>query len=258
MKTAPSMLSLRRVIFSIACAAACAVNGCQPRPAELPLTPPVTLDAPYPAREVIWAVAPLANESGTSLPDELGVTDALVNTIREVKGLSALPTNRVIQAMRTMGITGVSSPQEARALAQALGADALVVGTITAWNPYHPPQLGMTIAIFARTDKMLINELSRLDPLELRRAMSDAGITVDEFRDLPVAVASRHFDGANHAVLQDVRVYAQGRHDPRTSLGWEYYTQSMARYTDFVCFRIVAELLLQEQQRIARAEADNT
>lgn len=255
MTTAFPMLFARCVLALLGVVSLLWLSACEAKPREMPLSQPMTLDAPYSSRDVIWAVVPLTNESGTSLPDELAITDALVNTIREVDGLSALPTNRVINAMRAMQMPGVYSPADARKLAQALGADAILVGSITAWNPYHPPQLGMTIALFARTDKMRMSELSRLDPLVLRQAMTDAGISVDEFRDMPVALVAGHYDAANHAVLSDVRRYATGRHDPRTSLGWEYYTKSMARYTEFVSFRVVAELLHQERQRVTPTEA---
>lgn len=254
MTTAIPMLAWRCALVLIVIGS---LGACTPKPPALPLTPPVTLKSPYSSRDVIWAVLPLANESGTSVPNELTVTDALVNSIREVDGLTALPTNRVIQAMRTLGMPGISSPQEAQALAGAVGADGILVGTITAWDPYHPPQLGVSVALFARTNKMLVKELSQIDPLELRQAMTDAGITVGEARDLPVAVVANHYDAANHTVLLDVKQYATGRHDPRSALGWEYYTQSMGRYTEFVCFSVLKVLLEQEERRVLSAEAQD-
>ena len=232
---------------------ACALPGACAKK-QLELAEPTVLTAPYESREVRWAVAPLVNESGVSIVDELAATDALVSAITEVEGLTALPTNRTLAALRALGLRGVASPGEARALARALGADAIVVGSITDWYPYDPLRFGLNLALYARTREM---DLADIDPIALSQATTDSQIRAGSPADLPVAGVAEHYDASNHAVVAQVRRYAEGRHDPRTALGDDIYLKSMERYTQFVCFRTVELLLNRERERLALAGAEN-
>ncbi len=260
MATADSMLGSRGVVrwASIVPAAvllgvvgALVVAGCS---RELQLREPSVLSTPYAADEVIWAVAPLVNESGVSVVDELGATDALVREITEVRGLTALPTNRTLEALRAMGLPGVRTPDEALALARALGADAVVVGSITDWYPYEPLRWGMSLVVYARAGAM---DLGVVDPMALSQATTDAGIAPGRGGEVPVSGVARHFDASNHGVVSMVRAYAEGRHDPRTALGHEIYLKSMERYTQFVCHRMVELLLERERARLTVAAAED-
>ena len=251
MATARFMLSPRaRVAPLLACLAlafACTnIN-------EPDLVHPTRLVAPYPpSADVVWVVAPLSNESGSSLVDELAVTDELVNQIRQVQGLSALPTNRALAGMRALNISAVRTPQDALELAAATGADATLVGTITAWNPYEPLELGMTLALFPRTAKMqeLAMPAPVTDPIALRTATREQGMPSTQASFSPSSSVADHADASNHAVLADAKAYAYGRSDPRTALGWQVYVKSMKRYTEFVCYRLVGRLLADERTRL--------
>src|SRR5262249_27350631 len=116
------------------------------------LVPPEVLVSPYDtsAGDVLWAVVPLNNESGTSAADALAISDRLVNKITEVEGLAAVPMNRTMAAMRALGMPAVRSASDARYLAEALGADGIIVGTITSYDPYNPPKVGLALALFAK------------------------------------------------------------------------------------------------------------
>lgn len=43
--------------------------------------------------------------------------------------------------MQVFEITRVTSPNEARSLLRTMNADALVVGTVTAYDTYDPPKI---------------------------------------------------------------------------------------------------------------------
>lgn len=221
---------------------------------QVTLVPPQTLTAPY-ADEVVWGVAPLVNESGVGIVDELSATDALVEQITQVEGVSALPTNRTIAAMRALDMGAVRSPSDARLLADALGVDAIVVGSITTWYPYDPCRLGMSLALIARTESGRAFDPSDVDPLLLSQGVTDSGIDVRDVREVPVTAVSAVYDGANHGVIADVREYATGRYDPRSALDEELYVKSMERFTEFVCFRMVESVLERERRRLTVAEA---
>lgn len=226
-------------------AAVLAAAGCQ----GPSLTPPEALVAPYSTAQgtPVWAVAPLANESGTSVADAGMVSDALVAKLAEVRGLSALPLNRTLGAMRALRLDAIRSPAEARALAEALGVDGLVIGTITAYDPYEPPRLGLTLGLFTRDGR----GGPQVDPESLRTAASERAVTAPGAD--AQTVVSDYADAANHEVLMDLRRYAEGRHDPNSALGWRRYTASMELFTEFAAHRAVSRLLEQERLRLARS-----
>lgn len=216
------------------------------------LVPPEALLSPYDdsTGDVLWAVAPLANESGTSVVDALGMSDAIVAKITEVHGLAALPMNRTIAAMRSLSLSAVRSPSEARMLAESLGVDGLVVGSITAYDPYNPPTIGLTLALYTRPQPRAADLLE--DPQALRSWPTERAQPRSTFADAPAVVISEQLPAINHAVQMDVRNYAQGRHQQGSALGWERYLASMDLYTDFAAYRAVRLLLDEERLRQAR------
>jgi len=250
------------VLLALALSAALTVGGCfQPR-----LQSPAvqTLLAPYDTRdgELLWAVAPLRNESGTSAVDELAVSDTLAAQLSHVRGLRTVPVNRSLAAMRAAGISSVQSPAEARRLAEALGVDGVVVGSITAWDPYKPPEIGLSLALYGRSKALQAEPgpSDRVDPRAIQAAGSDFTLPESPARRMgqPLSTASEHVDGANHRVQAAVRLYAQGRHDFDAPMGWRRYLASMSLFTEFACRRLVDQLLDAERRRLARAGDEET
>ncbi len=236
-----------------------AASGCRAsRPAL-----PVSLVSPYPGQtEVVWAAAPLRNESGVSIVDELAVTDALVNEVQSVLGITCLPVNRTLGAMRALRLPSVNSPEQALALARALGVDGILVGTITAWDPYDPPTLGLSIAVFGQSATMRTPQPAALNAESIRSAPSDtaAGAAVLTAPLGPLSVVSEVYDASDGETREAVRRYAEGRHDPKSALAWKRYTASMGLYAKFACFDLVERLLDSERARLAglAARAETT
>jgi hypothetical protein len=219
---------------------------------------PLTLRSPYSFEggDVLWAVAPLVNESGVSVVDPLLVSDALVYQIQQVEGVGAVPMNRSIAAMRALGLSSIDSPQDAVALAKGLGADAIIAGSITAWDPYEPPELGMTVALFAARPGGPggLNE-SWVNPRDMQGWVTEYGSgggPGGRF-GVPVTASGRHVDASRVDVRREVRAYALPRVAPDAPLGWERYTASMALFTEFVCHRLLRDLLAGERDRLAKA-----
>ncbi|MCC6676932.1 MAG: hypothetical protein IT436_07300 [Phycisphaerales bacterium] len=233
---------------------ALAIPGCAQGPAKM--VPPQTLVAPYDASrgEVLWAVVPLRNESGTSQADPLAISDQVVAAIEEARGIRALPLNRTMEAMRALKMGGVGSPADARKLAQALGVDGLVLGSVTAYEPYEPT-IGLSLALFARPGAMQTVTKDPLDVRKLAAMPAEAPRDPGAFQEAPVSVFTAHLDGKNHQVLLDVKAYAEGRHDPGSALNWKRYTASMELYTQFAANHAVGGLLEQEWMRLARLGA---
>jgi len=108
---------------------------------------PQRLSAPYGDRQV-WAVVPLRNESGSLHADGLKAADQLAQRLETVMGLDTIPVNRVLAAMRSLKMSDVSDAKDVIELRNVLGVDAVVVGTITAYDPYDPPKLGIAIELY--------------------------------------------------------------------------------------------------------------
>jgi len=230
-----------------------AAAGCETAPRT---TAAQALVSPYDTvgGEPLWAVVPPQNDSGTSLVDPLAVGDEVVAQIAQVRGLTALPLNRTISAMRTLGLDAVRSPGEADALARALGADGVVMGSITAYDPYRPPVFGLTLVVHSRPGLGRSGggfEVRRLQmsPTEFGDAMRSA------FGGRPVSVSSLYLDARDGAVRSRLRAYAEGRTDPGSALGWREYEASIDLYTRFAAHEAVRGLLNEEWLRLSRAQA---
>lgn len=250
MTTVQNMLARRAITLALLCAVP-ALDGCAQKEE---LVPPVTLSSPYPAArgEVLIAVAPPANESGVSSIDVLAVGDQLVAAVSEAHGLSGIPMNRVLAAMTAKGLPAIRTPREAKILADALGADGVIVASVTAYDPYDPPKLGLALGLFMRDAQDAI----QVDPKELSSAYTDQPrVNRTTFTDRPASTVVEHLDASNHEVLLQLKEYARGRHDPKSALTWRRYTASMDLYTQFAAYQCVKRLLQQERFRLGAVAA---
>ncbi len=234
-----------------------ALSGCSSEPK---LKSPEVLAAPYDtsAGEVLWAVAPLRNESGTTLFDVLDVSDKVIGAAGQVRGVRVLPLNRTILAMRALKLSAINSPAEARRLAQELGVDGLILGSVTAYDPYDPPKLGLALALYTRPGRMDRGAAPEIDPRALSQRGSDPGrLPGSHFDDSPASVVSEFLDGNNHQVLMDLKEYAEGRHDRTAALAWRRYLASMDLFSEFAAWHAVGRLLDQEWVRLAKATPED-
>jgi hypothetical protein len=228
-----------------------AMAGCQPAA----LTEPIRLVAPY-AEQQLWGVAPFANESGFSLVDTASISDAFMEQAQQADGIDGIPVNRVIQALRELGGETVSTEADAMAVMTMLDLDALVVGTVTAYDPYRPMKLGLATQLFVRPDHPA---LDGLDSRELTYATSGHVSAASLGPHGPRAQAAGIFDASNHQTLRWLERYAAGRSEPDSAYGHDLFLVSMDLYTEFVCHRLLRDLLSQEWARVGPvASAEKT
>lgn len=255
MTSAQTMLARALAVLLAVCAfAACATK---PDPRDR-LDAPAVLVAPYdPSREVVWAVLPPRNESGTSYARTDLIGDELVAAVQQIRGVRCLPLNRSLEACRELGMPdGPRSSEDAVRLADALGVDAVVVASVTAYDPYDPPVLGLALALYAKPGALERPTGVRPDPAALTMAYTDFGrFDGVRFGGDPVTVVAEHLDARDHGVLMAVRRYATGRSDPTSSLRWRVYTASMDLYTRFAAHHTVGRLIDEEWLRTARRAA---
>lgn len=214
---------------------------------------PKVFPSPYPGVK-LWAVMPFRDESGTSEVDGAAMADRLTQQLQQVEGVNVLPVNRVLEAMEERGLIIVDSAADAMELAAALGVDGLLVGTITAWDPYDPPRIGAAVQLYSPGRG---GGSAGLDPRRLRGAAT-GGPVFDgpngTDRGQPIAQAAGYFDAANGTVRKHLRLYAEGRAPIDSPAGWRAYVLNMDRYSEFVSHELMRRLFASEWDRLTKVE----
>jgi hypothetical protein len=102
---------------------------------------------PFPQLSKV-AVAPFFNLSAEPSVDGREFALAYFNELQLVPGFQVVPVGVVEQTIKTYGLE-MSSPADARKLAQILEVDAVVVGSVTDFSPYYPPRCAMHVEWYA-------------------------------------------------------------------------------------------------------------
>ncbi|MCH2134444.1 MAG: hypothetical protein MK116_11915 [Phycisphaerales bacterium] len=202
---------------------------------------PDRLVAPY-GQTALWAIAPLVNESGTTAADTIRITDLLTEELQQVQGINTVPVTRTLAVMHRLRMSAVTTIDDARSLMDTLGVDGLIVGTVTAWDPYTPPTLGLALQLFVQHDRSSSPGTDSL--LDQSTTHTRAGPSA-------AAQAAGIFDASDHATLETLAVFATGRTHPTSAYGTDIYLVKMDLYTKFVAHQLLARLLSNEHQRLA-------
>jgi hypothetical protein len=223
-------------------AAIVAVTGCGPRLQR----PELLADLVQPGR--VWAVAPFANESGVSAVNTERVADLFTQQLQQVLGVDTVPVNRVILAMRGLDMPAITSAADARRLLFALEVDVIVVGTVTAYDPYPPPTLGAAVQAFTRHGSVPVAGISDLNELVRSPSGADMDVAMGATGAMAAsAQAAGIFDASSHQTLAWLESFAKGRTEPGSAFGTDIYLVSMELYTQFVSYRLIHDLLAWEQ-----------
>jgi hypothetical protein len=187
----------------------------------------------------VWAVAPAINLSGEKSVDPVLQADLLVRQLGEVNNLTVIPVNRVVAVYAALRITKVESEEQAAIVCQQLGCDALLVPTITLYNPYDPPKVGISLQLLNGPGK---GPVSNIDPRELSRRATPADDEIlpthPNFNQVVGMYDAE--DGSTRAALL---AYAKGRHDPNSNFGDRMYFLDTDKFCSFVYFTLIEQLL---------------
>lgn len=214
-----------------------------PPPREYALT------TPYTGLRTL-AVAPAVNQSGSDYVDTLGAADKVFEELQQVHGLNVLPVNKTLTAMQKLGMARIDSPAAAQRLAEAMGADGIVITAITAYDPYKPPTVGMVMQLY--TPRPLENT-----PLVQARTLSGSELPAGEPAETmrsdqqPVAHVAAVFNASNQTVLAELQDFAQGRSNYESALQESRYLADSDAYMRFVSHAMVRRLLEVERIRLA-------
>ncbi len=134
----------RRAIRSLCLAMVFVISGCSiiPYKVEIP-----TVHNPFPQIHKV-AIVPFFNLSAEPSLDGRKVALAYYAELQEVPGFEVIPVGVAERAMVESRLS-LTRPEDARRLAQILGADAVVVGAVTDYSAYYPPRLAMQVEWYA-------------------------------------------------------------------------------------------------------------
>jgi hypothetical protein len=191
-------------------------------------------------RRQVWAVAPALNLSGQPQVDPLLQADLVYQQLQQVSGITAVPVNRVAEVYASLRIDKVQSEQQAALVCDLLGCDALLVPTVTAYDPYNPPKFGAALQLFGQT-----GSAARPAAVDVRELARQAAPAPDQSLPNPGGFVQSvgMFDAANGSTRQAVFVYASGRSDPAGPLGIKEYVLSMDRFCGFVYHTLIEQLI---------------
>lgn len=94
------------------------------------------------------AVLPFFNQSDDPTVDQDQVALAYYNELQAVPGFEVVPVGVTKQMLLASGITPRTS-EDFQALARYMDVDAVVVGSVTEFNPYYPPRMGLSVRWYA-------------------------------------------------------------------------------------------------------------
>ena len=220
-------------------------------------TPPGAepLVSPYAERRV-WAVAPLRNESGSLNADGLVMADHLARQLENASHVDVVPVNRVLRAMEVLELPAITTEAHVQSVMQLLNVDGLVVGSITAYDPYDPPKLGLAIELFdggraATLDAIDTRDLTRAATAEQSSPYARGGAQPMSRRDGVASGVSIFLDAATADVRDKLKLYGGDRggenHHPE---GWHRYRISMDLYSEFVSYVASWRLMRAEARRL--------
>jgi len=194
----------------------------------------------------VWAVAPAVNLSGEQSIDPLLQADLVYQQLQQVRGLTVIPVNRVVEVYVALGIDSVQSQEKAAIVCDVLGADALLIPSVTIYDPFNPPKLGAALQLFGPQARPV--RQTTVSPRELARSAAPA---IDQ--PMPVQVefvqAVGIYDAANGSVRTALEAYARGRYEPAGPLGLKEYYVNMDRYCGFVYHELIRDLLKKQAGR---------
>lgn len=110
---------------------------------------------PFPQLSTV-AVLPFYNQSAEATVDTEQFALAYYNELQAIRGFEVMPVGVAKLQMEAIQRSGIVPPTTERfgagdwqKLAQLMGVDAVVVGSVTEYSPYYPPRLGLSVRWYA-------------------------------------------------------------------------------------------------------------
>jgi hypothetical protein len=107
------------------------------------VTVPVSVSNPVPGLTTV-AVAPFFNLSSEPTADGRRFAQAYYAELQKQAGFQVIPVGVVEETLAANNLS-MEDPADTLELCRLLGADAVVIGGITDYRPYYPPQVGLQV-----------------------------------------------------------------------------------------------------------------
>ncbi len=190
---------------------------------------------PYPHVRAI-AVAPFLSEGKG---DGLEAAEVFANELAQVPGIRVIRPGHVKDAV-LKDASQIANVQEALAVARKLGADAIIVGCVTDYDPYPPPRAGIAIQMFAENPTA---ENPGGDPTSEVLSGRPLAVAPGEQRFLVISF-ERVFDAHQAATRDELRDYAESfTPEDRGFQGEGYFLGVYERYLHFCANVMIREIL---------------
>jgi len=184
------------------------------------------------------AVAPFFNLSPHPAVDGSAVGTTFFGELQQLDGVTAIPVG-VVEALMKEKRLSLNDPDEALQIARMLGADAVVVGAITDYDPYYPPRVGMALQVYtpATSDPSKMPSL-----LELARRPEESAPAGQDRPDKPRFRAVRIFDSSQSRVRDKVKRYAMYHTGSERPGEWRSFMRRSDDYMRFCCHEMIREV----------------
>ncbi len=246
MATLAQLAYHRRRWFPLVSAALVLATGC----AQRTQTPQPVLLPPQ-----VVALAPVLNLSGSRDFDPLRITDLLASEFVSCEGVAVVPVNMTLAELERRGKLTIDTPQEATALARALGADATIVVAITEYNPYYPPVVGLVMQWYpAGADASRPAD----DPVNAESNEKGVATLSDANGAHPRWQIERIFNAAHEDTRAEVRRYARKRDGDASPYGWRKYVQSQELYVRYCGWEMIQTMLRLDRDDPATVRPNET
>ena len=189
-----------------------------------------------------FAVAPILNFSGDFNLDPIKTADLLASELSFVEGVTVLPVNRVVAVLAAQGKQQIESPTHALAVAEAVGADAIIVAGITEYDAYTPV-VGVAVQIYELQNR----PSPGMDAVQAARQVRPAAVTKCAEGDLPVGQVQVVYNASHAHVTDAVRKYAALRSEGDQNLGWRQYLKVQTLFIRFCWHDVVSRLMAQHR-----------
>ncbi len=212
--------------------------------------------APAFVRPTTLAVAPVLNFSGEFQLDPVRVADLLASELSYVEGVAVLPVNRVVAVLASQGRSQVESPAHALELAEAIGADGILVAGITEYDAYTPV-VGLVLQLYAPQS----NGPTALDAVAASRMATPFSVTRMADPLTPTSQVQSVYNAAHDQVRDAVQEYADPRIDKEENyLGWRQYLKVQTLFLRFCWHDALLRLMKQERSKslMGRAAMETT
>ncbi len=199
------------------------------------------------------AVAPALNQSGSVAFDPNRFADHMASELSYAEGVRVVPVSRVLAALSAQGVNSVESPEHALELTRLLGVDAILVFSVTEYDPHVPPSIGITGQLYGQRPGP---RRRRVDPVALYRQPGGALPSEENTPAGLLRQTQRVFDAAHDQVVSDVRAFAANREGDSSPYGWRIYVVSQQHFIRYCCHATIRAMLAEPPPAVPAGQSE--